>query len=342
MLTRSLEEARKGQIRYAAVVTCENGMHVDIVQAGSTGCEFAANFGFDLLKQNMIGNRQPSTSSRLGPDYVRYDISRAPLGWDFASWLMDQEMSRVRAGAPAPLKVAFVGDVSRRKWGPEEARWVEKVMRPLIALLGAVEDPLAAQAGVNREFYMLKYVTEASRRGEAIPRFRVDDTGPSHDYVTITLREAEYWPHRNSNMEAWSKLAHELRRRGENVVFVRDIDKAVEQFEDFITLPEAATDINARAKLYANAKANLFVANGPWHLALFGNRPWLMFCAVDPDDPFDANKPNIWRDFHGVPVGEQFPWSRPDQRIIWKADDYDTMMQAWCELEPALAQAKAA
>ena len=330
MLTLSLEEARKGRIRYAAIITCENAMHVDIEQAGTAGCEFAANYGFDLLKKNLFGHRQPGQG--LGPDFVRYDLSRAPLGWDFASWLVDREMDRVRAGAPAPLKVCFVGDVTRRKWGPVEAQWVEKVMRPLIGLIGAVEDPRAANAGVDKEFYMLRFVTEAAKRGEPVPRFKVAGADQVHDYVTITLREAEHWKHRNSNIEAWSKLAHELDRRGENIVIVRDTAKANEPFLGWVTMPEASTDINVRAKLYAQAKCNLFVSNGPWWLGLFGTRPWLAFNAVSPDDPFDANKPQMWRDFNGIGAGEQFPWQQPDQRIIWHADDYDTMINAWDEL----------
>lgn len=340
LLTRSLEEARKGRIRYAGLVTCENAMHVDVEQAGTTGCEFAANYGFDILKKNLFGQVRQG-GENLGPDFVRYDLSRAPIGWDFASWLIDQEMTRVRAGAPAPLKVAFVGDTSKRKWGPAEAQMVEKVMRPLIGLIGAVEDPRAAGAGVNKEFYMLRYVTEGAKRGEPVPMFKVYD-GPPHDFVTITLREAEHWPHRNSNLPAWSQLAHELTSRGENVVFVRDTAKAAEPFEDFIAVAAASTDLNVRADLYAKAKCNLFVSNGPWWLGLFGKRPWLAFNAVSKDDPFDANKPNMWLDFNGIAVGEQFPWQQEDQRIIWKADDYETMIAAWDDLQPHLAQAKAA
>lgn len=335
-------QARKGRLRYAAIVACENTGHVDVEHAGSGGCEFAANFGFDLLKNNIFGNKKPSGANALGPDYVRYDLSRAPIGWDFASWLIDQEMTRVRANAPAPLKVAFVGDVTRRKWGPAEAQMVENVMRPLIGLIGAVEDPRAINASVTKEFYMLRYVTEAAALGEPVPKFQAGGNAQVHDYVTITLREAEYWPHRNSNIAAWLRFAHELRRRGENVVFVRDTARASEPFEDFITSADAALDINKRAALYASAKCNLFVSNGPWHLVLFGDRPWLMFNAVSADDHFDANRPEMWKEFHGIGEDEQFPWSRPDQRIIWKADDYETMITAWDDLAPQLTLATAA
>ena len=334
LLERWAEKAREGRLRYAAIVACEGQMHVDVEHAGSTGCEFAANFGFDLLKNNIFGNKRTGGAEGLGPDFVRYDLARAPIGWDFASWLIEQEMTRVRAKAPAPLKVAFVGDVTKRKWGPAEEQMVQKVMRPLLGLIGAVEDPRAIHAAVHKEFYMLRYVTEAAQRGEPVPMFRAGSGNREfvQDYVTITLREADHWPHRNSNMEAWLKLAHELRRRGENVFIVRDTAKAGEPFEDFPIAPAASRDLVIRTNFYATAKCNLFAANGPWYLALFGARPWLMFNAVSPDDHFDANKPDMWKDFHGIAAGEQFPWSRPDQRIIWKADDSETMLAAWDEL----------
>lgn len=339
LFLRWAEKARQGRLRYAAVVACENIGHVDVEHAGSGGCEFAANFGFDLLKNNIFGNKKPGGATGLGADYVRYDLARAPVGWDFASWLIDMEMARIRASAPAPLKIAFVGDVSGRQWGPTEQQMVEKVLRPLIGLIGAVEDTRAINASVTKEFYMLRYVTEAAQQGEPVPMFKAGD-GQVHDYVTITLREAEHWPHRNSNIEAWSKFAHELRRRGENVVFVRDTAKAGEQFEDFITSADAARDINKRSALYASAKCNLFVSNGPWYLALFGDRPWLMFNAVSSADHFDANKPEMWKEFHGIGEGEQFPWSQPDQRIIWKGDDYETMIAAWDDLASSIAPAR--
>lgn len=345
LFLRWAEKAKQGRLRYAAIVACENQGHVDVEHAGSAGCEFAANFGFDLLKDNIFGHKRSGGADGLGPDFVRYDLSRAPVGWDFASWLIDQEMGRIRANAPGPLKVAFIGDVGKRKWGPTEARMVENVMRPLLGLIGAVEDPRAAHSAVIKEFYMLRYVTEAAAHGEKVPMFKppaewANRTSPGH--VTITLREAEHWPHRNSNMTAWTKLAQELRRRGETVIIVRDTAHATEPFEDFLICPEASTDIGARAALYASAKCNLFVANGPWSLALFGDRPWLMFNAVSTADPFDANQPEMWKDFHGIGQGEQFPWSRLEQRIIWHADDYETMLAAWNQLEPLLERAQAA
>lgn len=343
-LEKWLTRAKEGQLRYIAICACGGPTHVEVEHAGSAGCEFAANFGFDLLKQHCLGNKRAGgLSGGPGYDYAVYDLARAPVGWDFGSWLVEREQERIRHKSPAPLKVAFKGDISGRLWTEAQTQMLEKVMRPLVRLIGAVEDIKALEAPVRSEFYCLKFVTEAARRGEPVPMFKppaewMSRARPGH--VTITLREAEHSPHRNANMAAWARLARELRRRGESVIIVRDTAAAEEPFEDFAICPEASTDLGARCALYAAAKCNLFMSNGPWWLGLFGDRPWLAFVPVDPNDPFEANKPEMWHDFHGIHPGEQFPWSRPDQRIIWKADDYETLIAAWDELEPLLQGAQ--
>jgi hypothetical protein len=136
--------------------------------------------------------------------------------------------------------------------------------------------------------------------------------------VTITLRESSYWTHRNSNLAAWVQFAIDLKKAGERVIFVRDTEKADEQIDGFETCPIASSNILARFALYENSKANLFVSNGPATLALYGSKPWLQFTPVEKDGaPFMGNTPKFWRDSMGVPVGEQYPWSANNQRIVW-------------------------
>src|SRR4029077_2544614 len=96
-----------------------------------------------------------------------------------------------------------------------------------------------------------------------------------------------------------------------------------------------------RMSLYDGAKCNLFVANGPATLAWFSDAPWLMFGKPDPNDHYFPNTPDGWKNFTGLDVGEQFPWARPDQRIVWEADRLDVLKQAWLAFEKTL-QAKAA
>ena len=154
--------------------------------------------------------------------------------------------------------------------------------------------------------------------------------------VTITLREAAYSSHRNSNIDEWLKFAEYLIAQGERVLFVRDTKCAADPIEGYETCPAASIDIDVRLALYESAKANLFVSNGPWSLGLFGSRPWLMFNQIDAMDPYPPNTNQWWVNFHGIGVGEQFPWSRPDQRIVWLKDTFVDMCTAWENLEPLL------
>ena len=143
-------------------------------------------------------------------------------------------------------------------------------------------------------------------------------------------------------MDEWLKFAEYLTAQGERVIFVRDTRYAMDKITGYETCPAASIDIDVRLALYENAQCNLFVSNGPWSLALFGTRPWLFFNQIDAMDPYPPNTNQWWVQYHGIGEGEQFPWSRPDQRIIWKRDTFANLCTAWEELEPALNLRQAA
>src|SRR5262249_55124757 len=159
---------------------------------------------------------------------------------------------------------------------------------------------------------------------------RLDGSSP----IVITLREKEGWQDRNSQIPEWIKFAEYLRDQGRDVLFVRDFDMAREPLP-FPTYPEASLDTHIRLALYEAAACNFFVANGPVHLALFTERPMLAFIPVKGDDyEYWANTPTFWRDLHGVEQFGQMPWSRPDQRLVWGMDDFETIRKAWDDLLP--------
>ena len=160
--------------------------------------------------------------------------------------------------------------------------------------------------------------------------------------ITITLREMDLYPYRNSNLWAWLNLAQYLTDHGEYVVFVRDTAKATEKLDGFEICPEASVDLHSRMALYEIAKLNLFVANGPTTLGWFGDFPWLSFTRIEPDGhEYVPNTPSFWRDNIGIEVGTQLPWALPDQRIIWQPDDYENLIKAWEEFQalPAVTAA---
>lgn len=295
------------------------------------------------IRERIINRILPPRDANVPADYACYNLPAASISYDFLIWLIDAEMQRIREGAPPPLKVHFWygRDGKAGLYLPAQQQMFERVVKPSLALIGAIEHPDAAHGRDYAQRHM-RMITAQAQEGAKVPRFKapvrareamrrwLGDTAP----VTITLREADHWPHRNSNFQAWREFGRDLIKNGERVVFVRDTAKAQEQMIDgFITCPQASTDLHARMALYEQAKANLFVANGPCTLAAFSDRPWLTFTTVEPDDSaYRANTPAFWRMHIGIDVGEQYPWSAPDQRIVWQADTYENITAAWRQL----------
>lgn len=348
-----LEYAKKHPFGHICIVMTGHPNIACIDFAGEIALERSTMEAVNVARWRLANNAEalafPLQDMSLDASYVRYHVACGPLGWDFFTWLMDAEMTRVREGAPGPLKVAFWLGREKAQIVNTDARtmWLNNVFRPALKLIGAVEDE-GAMYGRCRDFYLHGPIVKAARNGEAVPRIKP----PQHavDFVnacaylpgcvTITLREAEHWPHRNSNVAAWLRFARDLEAQGERVVFVRDTAKAHEPIEGFHTCPDASKDVLIRAALYEAASVNLFVSNGVGELARFGSKPYLIFVGVEAENsPYRYNTPEWWRDGNGVAVGEQVPWSAPDQRLVWNTDTYQNIVSAWNDLRSALRKA---
>jgi FkbM family methyltransferase len=337
MLEYWVEEARKGEIHHAALAAVKLNDQVAYDYAGVKGLEDRTQIALKTLTQELEMLRQARLigprNMNLGASYIEYHLTGTPICWDFLIWLVDAEMTRRRLKAPPPLRVAFTREDELDKVGRD---FFENVFRPLLPLIGAVEDPDAI-GGRHKPMYVPYDIVLASRAGEEVPRIGAPDTaretmaGWLHDVepVTITLREAPHWTHRNSNLEAWLKFAGDLERSGENVVFIRDTYRATEPLEGFATCPMAAWNVGLRMALYEKAKYNLFVSNGPAGLALFGDRPYLYFNNARKDKNYAPNNPEWWMKSQGIKEGESWPWALPSQKLIWKQDSYENLCEEW-------------
>lgn len=341
LLTLWLKKAKAGKFCHATITVCElpNLMACDF--AGSAEMEFAVPYALDMLKLKLgervrMGSGPPKKQTTA--DFACYNLGACPASYDFVAWLIETEMTRVREGAPYPLKVHFARGQDG-KVGLEtnyRKQMFVSVVRPLLKMVGAVETR-EALGGRNNEWYVLKNITEACRNGEEVPILKpsveamltvaqyLDGNSP----VTITLRESDVLDHRNSNLQAWLKFSDFLEKEGHTVIFVRDTAKAGEPIKDKLTFPMASLNLDVRLALYEQSKINMFVSNGCWYMSLFGSKPWLMFTPSEEDDPYQCNRPSFWRDSQGINKGEQFPWSSSQQRIIWKSDTYEVLREAW-------------
>ncbi len=351
LLEYYLEKAKLDRINYACISVMSWPNHIACDIAGSIKMEGVALESLDRLKkriENEQSNREmpPRDPEYYTADRVCYDLVGGPGGFDFVPWLVDAEMTRRREGAPFPLKVAFwLGKDGKAGLNTEyHQQMLNCVMRPLLPLIGAIEDP-TSMVGRDKGCVHYQDIVPACRNGEEVPRFKpseklqklVAEAFGGRQFVTITLREAKNWLHRNSNIPEWIKFANWLRDRGELVTFVRDTAKAEEPISGFPTSPFASINIDARCALYEAAKCNLFVSNGPHCLALFGTKPWMAFFEVNEADKFIAHRPSWWHNDCGIDAGEQFPWCSPKQRFIWKCDKFENMIEAWESFQPGLS-----
>lgn len=338
-LEKMLKLANEGKMSYCAIAMLAHGVPVQYV---------VQHFGDTWLQPHMAGvlkelaaDVDKHVAQRTLPeptepaDYVTYNVPAGSLSYDFLIWLINAEMTRVREKGMAPLKVKFWhGHDHNPQLDEQRARMYFNVVKPSLKLIGAVETK--QMGGRFEPVYTPKPFLEYFKKGETIPKFRAPDNERKQmlgfaDCVTITLREATHWPHRNSNLEEWLAFASYLQKRGHRVVFVRDFEKATETLDPFEISPDASRDILIRTALYGVAKANLFVSNGPATLAVFGDRPWLQFVQLEADGhTYYANTPAFWLKFHGLKVGEQYPWSTKQQRLVWnKKDNFENLVEEW-------------
>ena len=72
--------------------------------------------------------KRPPVDPTLDASFVCYDMSCSPIGFDFLIWLVSAEMTRRRAGAPGPLKIAFWTGVEPERFGRGQGKaWLENV-----------------------------------------------------------------------------------------------------------------------------------------------------------------------------------------------------------------------
>ena len=354
------EEARKGYINHIAVIASAMGKESRSSVAGEVcmGGHCIQQGVPDLV--NMINGRaangiMPPRDESLGDDYVCYNTVVSPVSFDYLFWLIDAEMRRIASGAPAPLKVAFWkgNDGIGRMNEPIIRQFYDGVMKPLLGLIGAVEVDARKFMGRCKNMYVPRDIVAYHAGGQQVPHLKAPAGAKMEaalwlhkrgivNPVTITLREAANWEHRNSNIEAWLRLAADLKRQGEQVVFVRDTRRAMEALKGEITYPEAAIDLHIRIGLYEMAKANLFVANGPAAAALFTDKPLFSMTPLeDEGHTYFPNTPSFWEQHMGIKVpDEQFPWLLPDQFMVYQHDTYENISAAWEKLSGFLTRAE--
>ncbi len=278
-----------------------------------------------------------------------YDLAVSPPTFDALGFLATAERKRIELGEPSLRIVIVPGpDNGFRKDNlpPRDPkirmRMLKKVVFKLCKLLPSVEEVVHCEtradavafktghvfpAGYDETrpvmSYGTKFITDAIRAG-CLP-FRADQPVTKNDrLIAITLREARYWPSRNSNLPEWQKVGRHFMQKGYDVVFVRDTEFATKAMPGFRTDPDAAISLQSRLALYETARLNLFVNNGPTALAMLSRNVALLNSKMETADAPCTQA--AYFAAHGMPRGEQLP--RPDCHILWADDVAELLIPA--------------
>lgn len=256
-----------------------------------------------------------------------YDLQYSPPTYDFVSFLLTAEQYRRQMGVEHLKVVVLPGpkdgfrDDELPPWSVEARQaMLKNIVLPMPKLLPSCGQP--AKVAKNRETYRglfgygqpaygTLHMVQAAME-DCYP-FQAEPIG-RRNYVTITLRECQYWPTRNSNLTEWRKTAEAMRERGYDVIVIRDTHNADEPFFDFEIDPRASRNIIRRAELYAGAEMNFAIANGPAVLCLFMGAPLLMVKLTSPNAPCTNEK--YWSEC-GFKPGAKWPNAKRRQALEW-------------------------
>ena len=258
-----------------------------------------------------------------------YDLARSPPTYDVVSFLCAVERERILRGEnqvdilflPGPCD-GFRHDKVWPFTTLERVRMRDRVAMAICHLLPAARSVQLARGrpakgfGVDKPLHMWIELVNGCRAG--IRPLRIAAV-PDRGLVTITLREAEHWPDRNSNVPIWLRAGAEIAKSGKRVVFVRDTLRANDSLPGAVTDPNAAIHIPSRAALYRSAFCNLFVSNGPAWLSIVLDAPTLIFKPTSEGKSFVGTAKFF--EHCGVKRGGQLPNSPSYQRLMWCNDD---------------------
>lgn len=273
-----------------------------------------------------------------------YDMQVSPPTYEVFSFLAEAEKYREAKGytcidvvfAPGPMH-GFRDDGLPPSTS-ERASMLHRICVSGARLLPSVRNihVMTKRAQLAGEFFPPEWTNERPRFHYG-PRFQknghacLEATRAARDeialrykqpYVTITLREADYWPKRNSNRAAWERVSRWLQWEGMTPIIIPDTHgRGLVGWEEF---SPAAWDVDLRLALYEGAVLNLGVVNGPMVLCMFAKcrPPYLLFQKPDEESP---GTQEAFMLAQGIKPGDGYT---PNGWTVWENDTPDNVMRS--------------
>ena len=274
-----------------------------------------------------------------------YDLAKSPPTHDFVNWLARAEAARIAAGEDA-LEVAIVPGVRRISprdfaYTQERRAWrIQHLLAPLAWLMPSVASVVVVEEGEQQLSY--------GNPGRPLaPIFRA----PAHaleqvrawlpaNAVTITLRESDFEPVRNTSRNDWLRVAVWLKANGYEPVIIPDAEAEM-RGEDFPAghgrvYHAAAHCVGLRLALYELASMNLMTNSGVMVMALHADVPLMCFRLEVPEVPC-CHREHLVRS--GFSPAHDWSTNRHAKRLFWERDTFDNVTRALRLYMPANAEA---
>jgi hypothetical protein len=247
-----------------------------------------------------VGNADHGLVDGAGADVIaHYDMSNIlrPTTYDFFNWLVHVKL----LGA---TEITFrVEPMRQSKWPiAESLKRFRNYIFPGPALAGLPARVANEGDGKIGSIQLHVLLDDLKKLGKELPRLKsvLPPDGFSARY-TVTIRETFHNPHKNSDRDMWLKFADEI-----GAVVIEDT--AREPMELF-----------TRVGLYAGARMNFGVVNGPLALLYYTPYPFAISC-----DPVATAKSFGG---HNIKPGDQVPWFLPNQKLIWEKPNLEGLLR---------------
>ncbi len=245
-----------------------------------------------------------------------YPLATHPTTFDFACWAVIAKTHGVN-------HVRFVvdGKICKLKYS-EQIGWKRfgNILIPICDLAGLTFSVGPAVEG--REFpYLYGHLNKTYQRFGTIAKLVAGCKFAGSGYITITLRQSFRNRYRNCNIQAWEQFATVLMSKKKKVYFIADKEAQSIPIED-------------RMAMYAGADMNLGVETGPMVLCHLSDAPYITMnmCPPRPDNEPGYDMRKLLAS-SGFEIGGQLAFAKENQRLVWKPDTYENIMEAYEALE---------
>lgn len=239
-------------------------------------------------------------------EILLYNLANRPASFDFVTCLATATALGVRH-----VRFVLNQGFKKKDYHDPVDRFIS-IVEPACELYG-LDYSVGEPKGVEIP-HILKYATQCFKETGKIGKIKGQCN--AEGYITITLRKSRC-PERNSKDDEWQKFAD---RCGEKVVILED---------------SAPVKLSDRYRLYAKAKMNFFVMNGPATLCFHSDAPYIVMRTIGGANSGSTSPESSKA--NGIYPGFQFPWANENQRLSYLDDTYQNIMSEWMRVEEKAA-----